>query len=102
MNKIPSSELSVSRLGRENDNRMTEIAKVEKKLGFQSKIETNNEESEYTSDKDDKDDTSEIKQATNARRLIEEKECTKRCLLNLPSEIELQVKAQKPINLSEA
>ena len=33
---------------------------------------------------------------------IEEKESTKRYLLNLRREIRLQVKAQKPINLSEA
>ena len=68
LTKISGLENSVSTLGRENNNRMTEIAKLGRELGFQSKIETN-KEPEYTSDNDYDDDIPESKQSNHARRV---------------------------------
>ena len=68
LTKISGLKNSVSTLGRENNNRMTEIARLGRELGFQAKIETD-KEPKYASDNDYDDDIPENKQGNHARRV---------------------------------
>ena len=56
LSKVSQIELGMTVLNRENANRVDEILKLSKKLGFQAKVETDKECPEYTSEDEDVDD----------------------------------------------